>query len=297
MRDVAAGYADSLATAGIAAGDRVVVMSENRIEVLDLWMGCAWLGAVLVPINTALRGGQLGHVLSDAARHADGRGVAVRDSSGALRHRGSRHRGGPSVRTLDRGQHPRNVRGGAGRDSADRHAADAARRCRSETTIAPTTTDATTVTTVTTVTTGATMANFTALIIRSFGGGSLLVRRFALLSPSWRRHRSPHTFLQPGSCNLLELTVSRPHLAGIAKRVAGRLPRRAVGEPWRGVLRRKRLRGRDPTSGRATVDRNDERRKRAGAGRAGGAADSADRRRGGGLFVDLDGCGKWGRRP
>ena len=48
------------------AGDRVAVMSENRWEVLSLLLGCAWSGAVLVPINTAARGPGLAHVLTDA---------------------------------------------------------------------------------------------------------------------------------------------------------------------------------------------------------------------------------------
>ena len=66
VRDDAAGLAGALAEAGIAVGDRVVVMSENRPEVLRLWLACAWLGAVLVPVNTALRGEGLAHVLASA---------------------------------------------------------------------------------------------------------------------------------------------------------------------------------------------------------------------------------------
>jgi crotonobetaine/carnitine-CoA ligase len=64
---VAAAVAGRLANAGIRPGDRVAVMSENRLELVDLWLGCAWLGAVLVPINTAARGPQLAHVLRDSA--------------------------------------------------------------------------------------------------------------------------------------------------------------------------------------------------------------------------------------
>jgi crotonobetaine/carnitine-CoA ligase len=66
MRDIAAAYAARLSEAGIGAGDRVAAISENRLELLDLWVGCAWLGAVLVPINTAARGPQLGHILADS---------------------------------------------------------------------------------------------------------------------------------------------------------------------------------------------------------------------------------------
>ena len=66
MRDSAARRAGALSAAGIDVGDRVLVMSENRLEVLEVWLGCAWLGAVLVPVNPALKGAQLQHVLSDA---------------------------------------------------------------------------------------------------------------------------------------------------------------------------------------------------------------------------------------
>ncbi|MFN8222195.1 MAG: ATP-dependent acyl-CoA ligase [Gaiellales bacterium] len=52
--------------AGIGRGDRVAVMSENRWELLGLLLGCAWTGAVLVPINTASRGPQLEHILSNS---------------------------------------------------------------------------------------------------------------------------------------------------------------------------------------------------------------------------------------
>ena len=65
-REAASAVAGRLAEAGIVAGDRVAVMSENRVEVVDLWLGCAWLGAILVPVNTALRGPQLRHVLDDS---------------------------------------------------------------------------------------------------------------------------------------------------------------------------------------------------------------------------------------
>ena len=42
-------------------------MAENRLEVIDAWFACAWLGAILVPFNTATRGPQLEHVLTDSA--------------------------------------------------------------------------------------------------------------------------------------------------------------------------------------------------------------------------------------
>jgi carnitine-CoA ligase len=73
MWDAAAGTAGALAAAGVGRGDRVAVMCENRIELLDAWLGCAWLGAVAVPVNTAARGPQLEHVL----RNSGARGLAA----------------------------------------------------------------------------------------------------------------------------------------------------------------------------------------------------------------------------
>ena len=63
---LAASWAGSLAAAGVGCGDRVAVMAANRIEFLGLWFGCAWLGAVLVPVNVDLRAAQLRHVLENS---------------------------------------------------------------------------------------------------------------------------------------------------------------------------------------------------------------------------------------
>lgn len=70
MRDAVARRAGALAAAGISTGDRVALMAENRLEVLDTWFACAWLGAILVPINTAARGAQLKHVLENSEPRA-----------------------------------------------------------------------------------------------------------------------------------------------------------------------------------------------------------------------------------
>ena len=61
----AAGYAGALAGAGVKAGDRVAIMCGNRPEMLLTFLGCAWLGAIAVPINTASRGAQLEHILGN----------------------------------------------------------------------------------------------------------------------------------------------------------------------------------------------------------------------------------------
>ena len=65
-RDVAAGFAGTLAAAGVGAGDRVGIMCGNGAELLRAVLGSAWLGAVAVPINTALRGAQLAHALASS---------------------------------------------------------------------------------------------------------------------------------------------------------------------------------------------------------------------------------------
>src|SRR5436190_18762999 len=44
--DAAACFAATLRDAGIKAGDRVAVLCSNRIEFLEILLGCAWLGAV-----------------------------------------------------------------------------------------------------------------------------------------------------------------------------------------------------------------------------------------------------------
>src|SRR6202011_6014988 len=67
MRDAVARTAGSLMAAGVQAGDRVAIMAENRIEIVDAWFASAWLGAILVPINAAARGPQLQHVLTNSA--------------------------------------------------------------------------------------------------------------------------------------------------------------------------------------------------------------------------------------
>lgn len=63
---IAARWARQLSDAGVGAGDRVAIMCGNRPEFLQIYLGCAWLGAVATPINTAFRGAQLTHVLSNA---------------------------------------------------------------------------------------------------------------------------------------------------------------------------------------------------------------------------------------
>ena len=83
VRDAAARAAGDLSGAGVAPGERIAIMCENRVELLDLVLGCAWLGAVAVPLNTAMRGPALTHVL----RNSGARVIAIdRVLLGALAH-------------------------------------------------------------------------------------------------------------------------------------------------------------------------------------------------------------------
>ncbi len=65
-RDEAARFAGSLQVAGVSRGDRVAIMLGNRVEFIRAFMGCLWLGAIAVPLNTALRGAQLAHPLHNS---------------------------------------------------------------------------------------------------------------------------------------------------------------------------------------------------------------------------------------
>jgi crotonobetaine/carnitine-CoA ligase len=63
---LAARFAGTLAAAGIRRGHRVALMCGNRAEFIESLLGCAWLGAVAVPLNTAARGPQLAHFLKNS---------------------------------------------------------------------------------------------------------------------------------------------------------------------------------------------------------------------------------------
>jgi len=64
--EVAARSAGRLAAVGIVRGDRVAIMCGNRAALVETVLGCGWLGAIAVPINTASRGPALAHVLGNA---------------------------------------------------------------------------------------------------------------------------------------------------------------------------------------------------------------------------------------
>ena len=65
-RDAAAGRGATLRAAGISAGDRVAILCANRLEMLEVILGCGWIGAVAVPINTAAMGPQIAYCVSNS---------------------------------------------------------------------------------------------------------------------------------------------------------------------------------------------------------------------------------------
>ena len=55
--------AGALASLGVRKGDKVAIMLPNSLEFIDLWFGSALLGAVIVPVNTQLRGEGLRYIV------------------------------------------------------------------------------------------------------------------------------------------------------------------------------------------------------------------------------------------
>jgi len=74
--DRAARLAAGLTQLGLRRGDPVVVMLPNSLEFLDTWFALSLLGAVLVPLNTALVGDGLSYITA----HCEAR-VAVVDAN------------------------------------------------------------------------------------------------------------------------------------------------------------------------------------------------------------------------
>ncbi|TMK16190.1 MAG: acyl-CoA synthetase [Actinobacteria bacterium] len=58
--------AAGLAERGVAPGDRVAVISANRMEMLELFFACAKAGAAMVPLNVFLKGEFLRYQLRDS---------------------------------------------------------------------------------------------------------------------------------------------------------------------------------------------------------------------------------------
>ena len=59
--------ASGLAREGVKPGDRVAILSQNSLEMIDLIGAVARLGAILLPVNFRLNAEEIGYVLSDGA--------------------------------------------------------------------------------------------------------------------------------------------------------------------------------------------------------------------------------------
>jgi crotonobetaine/carnitine-CoA ligase len=64
--DVAARRGGALRAEGVARGDRVAIMCSSRAEFLETVLGCGWIGAVAVPVNSAAMGPQIEYLLADS---------------------------------------------------------------------------------------------------------------------------------------------------------------------------------------------------------------------------------------
>lgn len=62
--------ARALQARGLAYGDRLAMLSYNRLEFIEIIMACAKLGLVLVPLNWRLTAAELSFQLGDSQTHS-----------------------------------------------------------------------------------------------------------------------------------------------------------------------------------------------------------------------------------
>ena len=56
----------ALVSLGVRKGDHVGILMPNCIDFLDVWFGCAFVGAVCVPINARFKTRELAYVVENA---------------------------------------------------------------------------------------------------------------------------------------------------------------------------------------------------------------------------------------
>ena len=66
LNDRVANIAGALSEHGFRAGDRLALLLPNETEYIELIYACAWLGLIVVPLNTRLAVSEIDHILSDA---------------------------------------------------------------------------------------------------------------------------------------------------------------------------------------------------------------------------------------
>src|SRR5262249_48614484 len=66
LHDHVANIVGALTEHGFRAGDRLAILLPNETDYLELIYACAWLGVIIVPLNTRLSVSEIDHILSDA---------------------------------------------------------------------------------------------------------------------------------------------------------------------------------------------------------------------------------------
>jgi len=66
LHDHVANIAGALSEHGFRAGDRLALLLPNETDYLELIYACAWLGVIIVPLNTRLSATEIDHILKDA---------------------------------------------------------------------------------------------------------------------------------------------------------------------------------------------------------------------------------------
>ena len=69
LHDRVGRIAAALEIHGFKAGDRLALLLPNELEFIELIYACAWLGLIVVPLNTRLSEKEIDHVLADATPH------------------------------------------------------------------------------------------------------------------------------------------------------------------------------------------------------------------------------------
>ena len=66
LHDRVGRIAGALTRHGFKTGDRLALLLPNELEFIELVYACAWLGLIVVPLNTRLSEKEIDHVLADA---------------------------------------------------------------------------------------------------------------------------------------------------------------------------------------------------------------------------------------
>ena len=69
LEDRVKGVAAALSAHGFSAGDRLALLLPNGPEYIELVYACAWLGVIVVPLNTRLSLAEIDRVLADSTPH------------------------------------------------------------------------------------------------------------------------------------------------------------------------------------------------------------------------------------